>query len=225
MCHAMKITSLHRFGNRSVPPDVPSVRTRRLALKKGPLRGIADIRSFFRTNETPVYFVSATAFNLLGIDRWVRNFKFLNYYDSFDGYHPNVFVPDGADAARVRLDRGDLQLPAGAQGGRRLRGRRGPGGKAAFLMFDEETEQLAGRARAGGGVPVGVAPPPAGLEDRDHRLGNEAGVPSVPNVMGRADDYARLMQLAHARRAGRRPRRPDAVRRLRADHVLHRRRG
>ena len=48
---------------------------------------------FFRTNETPIYFVSATAFNLLGIDRWVRNFKFINYYDSFDGWHPNVFVP------------------------------------------------------------------------------------------------------------------------------------
>ena len=55
--------------------------------------GIPAIRNFFRTNETPVYFVSATAFNLLGIDRWVRNFRFVNYYDSFDGTHPNVFVP------------------------------------------------------------------------------------------------------------------------------------
>ena len=60
---------------------------------QGPLRGIPDIRRFFRTNETPVYFVSATAFNLLGIDRWVRNFRFVNYYDSFDGHHPHVFVP------------------------------------------------------------------------------------------------------------------------------------
>ena len=23
----------------------------------------------------------------------MRNFKFMNYYDSFDGWHPNVFVP------------------------------------------------------------------------------------------------------------------------------------
>jgi hypothetical protein len=58
-----------------------------------PLQGIPEIRRFFRANEVPVYFVSATAFNLLGIDRWVRNFRFLNYYDSFDGWHPNVFVP------------------------------------------------------------------------------------------------------------------------------------
>ena len=46
------------------------------------LRGISEIRSFFRQNDTPVYFVSATAFNLLGIDRWVRNFTFVNWYDS-----------------------------------------------------------------------------------------------------------------------------------------------
>ena len=38
-----------------------------------PLRGISEIRAFFRTNQTPIYFVSPTAFNLLGIDRWVRN--------------------------------------------------------------------------------------------------------------------------------------------------------
>ena len=59
-----------------------------------PLRGISEIRRFFRTNETPIWFVSATPFNLLGIDRWVRNFSYLNYYDSFDGTHPNVFVPE-----------------------------------------------------------------------------------------------------------------------------------
>jgi len=59
-----------------------------------PLRGVADIRGFFRTNRTPIYFVSPTAFNLLGIDRWVREFKFVNYFDSFGGSHPNVFVPE-----------------------------------------------------------------------------------------------------------------------------------
>ena len=55
------------------------------AVRTRPLTGMPEIRHFFRTNETPVYFVCATAFNLLGIDRWVRNFRFLNYYDSFDG--------------------------------------------------------------------------------------------------------------------------------------------
>src|SRR5947207_14103024 len=57
------------------------------------LRGIPEIRRFFRTQTTPVYFVSATAFNLLGMDRWVRALHYVNYYDSLDGHHPRVFVP------------------------------------------------------------------------------------------------------------------------------------
>ena len=30
------------------------------------LRGVSELRSFFRTNQTPVFFVSPTPFNLLG---------------------------------------------------------------------------------------------------------------------------------------------------------------
>ena len=57
------------------------------------LRGVSDLRNFFRTTQRPIYFVSPTAFNLLGLDRWVRSFRYVSYYDSFDGGHPNVFVP------------------------------------------------------------------------------------------------------------------------------------
>ena len=59
----------------------------------GQLRGISQIRGFLRTNPHPVYFVSPTAFNLLGIDRWVRSFFYVNWMDSFDANHPRVFVP------------------------------------------------------------------------------------------------------------------------------------
>ena len=57
------------------------------------LVGVPEIRRFFRTSQAPVCFVSATAFNLLGMDRWVRGFRYVNYYDSFDGTHPSAFVP------------------------------------------------------------------------------------------------------------------------------------
>ena len=57
------------------------------------LRGTSDLRGYFRTNRTPIYFISPTAFNLLGIDRWVRGFEYVNYFDSFGGAHPQVFVP------------------------------------------------------------------------------------------------------------------------------------
>jgi biotin carboxylase len=72
------------------------------------------------------------------------------------------------------------------------------GGKVVFLMFDDETEQLAGE------LGLDVAFPPAALRHRldskieTTRIADEAGVPSVPNVLGRATTYAELLALAAA---------------------------
>ena len=82
-------------------------------------------------------------------------------------------------------------------------------------MFDEETEQLAGE------LGLDVVFPPASLRHRldskieTTRLGDEAGVPSVPNTMGAATTYPELISLA-TRGARGRPRGADAVRGLRA---------
>ena len=56
------------------------------------LRNISDIRRYFHRNKTPIYFISATNFNLLGISEWVRNFRYINYIDCFDGRHPMVRI-------------------------------------------------------------------------------------------------------------------------------------
>ena len=69
-----------------------------------PLNGLSDVRAFFHTNAVPLYFISPTPFNLLGIDRWVRNFFYLTYFDSFEGAHPRVFVPRRRD----RIDFGSM---------------------------------------------------------------------------------------------------------------------
>ena len=39
------------------------------------LKNISEIRRFFHRNEEPIYFVSATNFNLLGIDEWVQELQ------------------------------------------------------------------------------------------------------------------------------------------------------
>jgi hypothetical protein len=41
----------------------------------------------------PLYFISATNFNLLGADEWIKGFKFITYIDCFDGLHPNLMSP------------------------------------------------------------------------------------------------------------------------------------
>ena len=187
---------------RAAEPAPPRSATTFNVVSTKPLTGIPEIRHFFRTNETPVYFVSATAFNLLGIDRWVRNFRFVNYYDSFDGWHPNVFVPqEQTPRAFGSIEEIVNYLLGHKEVGDLIRSRGGRG-KAAFLMFDEETEDLARD------LGLQVAFPPAELRHRldskieTTRLGNDAGVPSVPNVMGKGTTYRDLTRLAAGARLG-----------------------
>ena len=163
-----------------------------------PLHGISDIRAFFHTNTVPLYFISPTPFNLLGIDRWVRNFFYLTYFDSFEGAHSRVFVPRRRD--RIDFDSmGDvcnhlLRDPETLE----FIARRGPGGKACFVMMDEETQALARQAG------LEVMHPPVELRHRlgskivMTRLADEAGVPSVPHVIGRAGSYDELSALAES---------------------------
>jgi biotin carboxylase len=162
------------------------------------LRGISDLREFFRTNTEPIYFVSPTAFNLLGIDRWVRNFHYVCYYDSFEGSHPNVFVPADRQAPEFESIEDICNFLLGHREVTTWMRAQGSGGRAVFVMFDEETERLA--AEAG----LRVAHPPAELRHRldskivTTQLGNDAGVPSVPNVLGRAASHTELLELAAA---------------------------
>ena len=190
-----------RVHKRVARPDVPCVRTRRLALKKGPLRGIAEIRRFFRTNETPVYFVSRhgvqpARHRSLGAQLQVPQLLRL-----VRRAHPNVFVPkEQTPRAFESIEEICNYLLGHKEVVDLVRGARA-GGKAAFLMFDEETEQLAGE------LGLEVAFPSAALRHRldskieTTRLGNEAGVPSVPNTMGRATDYGALLRARARRRA------------------------
>jgi biotin carboxylase len=164
--------------------------------QKKTLNGISDIRRFFHRNETPIFFISATNFNLLGMDEWCKSFKFVNYIDCYDGRHPNTFVPNEAphpqfnsieDINNYLLQHKEVLDYVRAQG-------RSP--KAVFLMFDEETERLARQ------VGFKVWFPPARLRNRvDNkintvRIGNQAGVPSVPNVLATVRSYDELRRAA-----------------------------
>src|SRR5512132_3025637 len=161
----------------SAPPDTRakkahSYRETVLASARPMLRGLSDIFSFFGNNETPIYFVSPTPFNVLGIDKWVNNFWFVNYFDSFDGHHPHVFVPTSS---------GPQEFKSMEEISNYLLGHKevvdftcGKGGKVVLVMFDKETEELAKD------LGLDIALPPARL--RKHldskivttRIGNEA---------------------------------------------------
>lgn len=168
------------------------------------LKGISDIRRFFHRNEIPIYFVSATPFNLLGMDEWVRNFYYINYIDCFDGHHPTAFIPcetphrpfesieDIVNYLLAHKEVHDVVKQKGRDAGR-------PGemnGKAVFLMFDEKTEELCRQ------LDLQVAFPSAKkremVDDKleTTRIGNRAGVKSVPNVLAKVDSYDTLRKVS-----------------------------
>lgn len=160
------------------------------------LRGVSDIRRFFYRNEQPIYFVSATNFNLLGADEWVKGFKHINYIDCFDGQHPNVFVPSEMphevfqsieDINNYLLEHKEVVD---------YLAKRGNGGKALFLMFDEKSETLAND------LGLEVCFPKARLRTfldnkvNTNRVAEKAGVACVPYTLKKVDSYAALRKVS-----------------------------
>jgi hypothetical protein len=160
------------------------------------LNNPGEVQRFFRDNQTPIYYFSTTTFNLLGAEEWIGGMKFINVVDSYDGFHPAVFIPNGLPANSLdsfeTCNNALLSHPAVDA----YVCSRGPGGKALFLMFDQETERLAAR------LGLDVCFPPARL--RRHldnkltttRLAEEAGVASVPHVLVGVKSYADLRRVA-----------------------------
>ena len=173
----------------------PAAKKRRSKLT---LHGISDIRRYFYRNHEPYYFISGTNFNLMNTDEWVRNFKFINFIDCFDGTHPNVFSP------KQRTDRVFQSLEEIVnwllehKETRDYIHARGPGGKAVFLFFDEKTEELCKE------LGLQVCFPSAKLrrlvDDKISatRIGDRAGVKSVPNVLAKVDSYQTLRRVSRS---------------------------
>ena len=160
------------------------------------LNGISEIRGFFRMNTSPVYFFGPTAFNLLGIDRWVRNFSYVAYYDSWDGAHPRVFSPkrkpyvefDSSEEINNYLLRDpEVQAFVASRGGRP---------KVAMVFFDEETEQICSDLGYQLILPSDALRRRLDSKIVTTRLGNEADAPSVPNVIAEVDSWDRLVRVA-----------------------------
>lgn len=167
--------------------------------KQEVLRGIPEIRRFFYRNEKPVYFISATNFNLLGADEWVRNFKFICYIECFDGLHPNVFAPKEEMPHEEFTSIEDINnyLLEHKEVVDYIKGRsKGGKGKAMFLMFDEQTEKL---AKKNG---LEVCFPPAKMRNfmdnkvNTNRIAEKAGVACVPYVLGKVNNYTHLGKVS-----------------------------
>jgi hypothetical protein len=164
------------------------------------LQSIAEIKQFFKHNETPIYFVSATNFNLLGIDEWVNNFKYICHIDSFEGSHPNVFspkveVPHEEFQSIEDINNYLLQHPETIEF-IKSRSVNGKAGKVLFLMFDEKTEALSKQ------LGLDVCFPPAQLRTfldnkvNTNRVAERAGIACVPYVLSPVNSYTHLHEVS-----------------------------
>jgi hypothetical protein len=164
------------------------------------LKGIADIKEFFRSNQTPIYFISATNFNLLGIDEWINNFKFISHIDCFEGLHPNLFTPKEEVPHEEFQSIEDINnyLLGHPEVIKYIKSRNVNGdlGKALFLMFDEKTEQLAKD------LGLEVCFPSAKLRTfldnkvNTNRIAEKAGVACVPYVLSPVESFTHLRKVS-----------------------------
>ena len=164
------------------------------------LNEVADIRRFFYKNEVPLYFISATNFNMLGADEWIKGFKFICHIECFDGLHPNVFsptteIPHDEFTSIEDINNYLLQHPE-VQDYLKTRKKGKDMGKAMFLMFDEKTEKLA--KKLGLQIMFPTAKMRTFMDNKvnTNRIAEKAKVPCVPYVLSAVKDYAQLNKVS-----------------------------
>ncbi|MDC1221539.1 biotin carboxylase [Salibacteraceae bacterium] len=170
------------------------------SITKSPLNGLSEIRRFFYLNETPIYFIGVTNFNLLGADEWIKGFKFICYIECFDGTHPNVFSP------QVEMPHDEFQnmedinnyLLEHKEVIQFINNRKKEGlpNKALFLMFDEKTEKLAKQLGLEVIFPSAKMRTEMDNKVNTNRIAEKAGVPCVPYVLSEVKDYAHLCKVS-----------------------------
>lgn len=169
------------------------------------LKNISEIRHYLRTSDTPVFFVGATAFNLLGLDRWVRGFSYISYYDSWDGTHPRVFTP--SEKPYVEFESGE-DINNWLLRNHEVRAhieRKTPAGRRpqiVMVFFDEETERICEE------LDYELILPKHALRERldskivTTQIADSVGVPSVPNILTTVDGWDDLVRATNQAKLG-----------------------
>ncbi|WP_157502051.1 biotin carboxylase [Leucobacter celer] len=169
------------------------------------LKNISEIRHYLRTSDTPVFFVGATAFNLLGLDRWVRGFSYISYYDSWDGTHPRVFTPSEKPFAEFESgEEINNWLLRNHEVRAHIERRTPPGVRPQVVMvfFDEETERICEE------LDYELILPSHELRERldskivTTQIADSVGVPSVPNALTTVKDWDELVKVTEAAELG-----------------------
>lgn len=160
------------------------------------LRGLSEIYNFFSNYKKPIYFVSASPMNTLGLGQFIPSLRYITYFDCFDGIHHRMFTPKERGNTDFTCLEDVVNYLLKHKESKEFMRKNGKGGHLLTVMFDQETQKLAKE------LDLKIALPSHKLRNKldskivTTKLGNEAGVASVPNVLGKASDYKKLRALA-----------------------------
>jgi hypothetical protein len=161
--------------------------------------------SILQNNDQPIFFISRSATNLLGINHWVKNFFFVTLVDSWETPNSFSFTPSQKPHSAIRgnitianwlLKNKDVQrfisskTPAGIRP------------KIILAMFDKESERLC--SRLGFELLMPTVETRHNLDSKivTTEIGNKAGVASAPNVIATFSTYQELQELAESNDLG-----------------------
>ena len=125
----------------------------------------------------------------------MRHFNYITYYDAWDGAHPRMITPrfdreaeftSSEDIVNFLLRNPEVQARLKADGGRP---------RIAAVFFDEETEAICAELGYRLILPSHALRTRLDSKITTTRLGNQAGAPSVPNVLATGSSYSELQSV------------------------------
>lgn len=165
------------------------------------LRTLDEIKKYLAESPQPIFYISRSATNLLGVDRAVGGFRYVTLSDSWDGANPHGFAPTNVPKLEPR---GNLNvvnwLLANDQVQAYIR-KNTPAGytpQVVISMFDEASERLCKEL----GYEL-IMPPVKLREHLDSKIvttqiGNDANAQSVPNILTTVTGWEDLRAQADA---------------------------
>lgn len=163
-----------------------------LPTSTAPLRTLAEITTFLAESPQPIFYLSRSATNLVGIDRVSGGFHYVTLSDSWDGAHRRSFSPTNVPSIAPR---GNIAVANWLLQNEQVRAyiaEHTPEGfrpQIVIAMFDRTSERLCSE------LGYELIMPKTSLRERldskitTTELGNAAGAPSVPNILTRTSGW------------------------------------
>ena len=159
------------------------------------MNGEVLLKDLMLRNSTPVYFIDWCLFTALGMEAYIGNIHFICAIDTFEGIHPNIFVPKSFEYDHSLTCEQTLNALLVNDEVVNYIKFNGPG-KLLTWLLDEESERLASR------LGLEICLPSVSLRHQwdnkanTNRLAEKAGVPCVPYILSPVNDYAHLTNIS-----------------------------